>query len=225
MSDHEDIFAAIQAGDAGAVAELIAEDRAVAAARTPEGISALMLALYFAQGGIVGLIDAQLDDVDFFEAVALGRKDRVEDWVRTSSDLIGQHAPDGFTGLHLATFFGHSEIVELLLENGADPDAAATGPMNVRPLHSAAAGRKPETILPIVQALLSKGANINCAQNGGFTALHAAAAAGNEELLQFLIEKGADIAAKTDEGKGALDLAVEKGHESCAEILKAHAGQ
>ena len=150
MSDHEDIFAAIQAGDAGAVAELIAEDRAAAAARTPEGVSALMLALYFAQAGIVELIDEQLDEVDFFEAVALGRKDRVEHWVRTASDLVGQHAPDGFTGLHLATFFGHPGIVELLLGFGADPDAAATGSMNVRPLHSAAAGRKPEAIVPIV---------------------------------------------------------------------------
>jgi ankyrin repeat protein len=224
MSDQEDIFAAIKSGDSGAVAELIAEDRAVAAARTPEGVSALMLALYFAQGGIAEQIEAQLEEVDFFEAVALGRKDSVEDWVRTSPDLIGRHAPDGFTGLHLATFFGHPEIVELLLENVADPDIAATGSMNVRPLHSAAAGRKPEAIVPIVQALLSSGANINCAQNGGFTALHAAGAAGNQDLLQLLIEKGADVAAKTDAGKNALDLALEKGHESCAEVLKAQSG-
>ena len=224
MSDHEAIFAAIKAGDAGTVEELIAEDRAVAAARSPEGVSALMLSLYFAQGGIVGLIDAQLDEVDFFEAVALGRGNRVEEWVRTSPGLIEQHAPDGFTGLHLATFFGHPGIVELLLGFGADPEAAATGSMNVRPLHSAAAGRKPEAIVPIVQALLSSGANINCAQNGGFTALHAASAAGNQDLLQLLIKKGADVAAKTDAGKNALDLALEKGHESCAEVLKAQSG-
>lgn len=223
MSHHEDLFAAIKAGDAVAVEELIAVDKTVASARTPEGVSALMMALYFAQGGIVELLDAEVPEVDFFEAAALGRRNCVEAWVRTSPDLIEQHAPDGFTGLHLATFFGHPEVVELLLGHGADPDAAAIGSMNVRPLHSAAAGRKPESIVPIVQALLSKGADINRAQKGGFTALHSAAAAGKEDLLQLLIEKGADVTAKTDAGKSALDLAVEKGHESCAEILRTHA--
>jgi len=197
MGDHEELFAAIQDGDFGAVQELVQKDQ---------------------------LLAAQRSEVEFFEAVALGRIDRVEELTRTSPGLIGQHAPDGFTGLHLAAFFGHAEVIEVLLSYGADPDAAATGSMDVRPIHSAAAGRKPESIVPIVQALLSRGVGINRVQKGGFTALHAAAAAGNENLLRFLLEQGADAGAKTDDGKSAFDLADEKGHELCAEILKAHSG-
>jgi ankyrin repeat protein len=222
MGSYEELFAAIQAGDVEAAKGLVRTDPTVVSARTPEGVPALMMALYYAQNEIAELLASQRSEVDFFEAVALGQKDRVEESIGASRELIGQHASDGFTGLHLAAFFGHLELVELLLSYGADPDTTATGSMDVRPIHSAAAGRKPESIVPIVKALLSGGAGINRLQQGGFTALHAAAAAGNEELLRVLLGEGADAGTKTDDGKSAFDLAIQKGHELCAGILKAH---
>ena len=71
MADHEALFAAIQSGDVGAVQELVGKDRTVASAKTPEGVSALMMALYFAQDAIVELLAAQRPEVDFFEAAKI----------------------------------------------------------------------------------------------------------------------------------------------------------
>ncbi|HZD94580.1 MAG TPA: ankyrin repeat domain-containing protein, partial [Candidatus Sulfotelmatobacter sp.] len=58
----------------------------------------------------------------------------------------------GWTGLHSAAQGGHLEVVKLLLQHGADPNAREAGD-NTYPLHWAAASRH----LEIVRALLDAG--------------------------------------------------------------------
>lgn len=94
---------------------------------------------------------------------------------------------DGFPPLYLAAFFGHAEIVTLLLQMGADCNAVAQNGSAVEPLHSAVAGRDAR----IVERLLLAGAHVNARQNGGFTPLHAALQNEDHQIVALLRRRGA----------------------------------
>ncbi|KAF8206616.1 ankyrin repeat-containing domain protein [Mycena galopus ATCC 62051] len=89
----------------------------------------------------------------------------------------------------VASYYGHIKIVHILLENGADVNAA--GGEYGSSLQVAAAEGHTE----VVSILLEKGANINAA--GGYygSSLQAAAAEGHTEIVCSLLEKGANVNA------------------------------
>ncbi|MFC6748935.1 hypothetical protein [Deinococcus aquaticus] len=59
---------------------------------------------------------------------------------------------------------------------------------------------------------MAAGADVNAAQQGGFTPLMAAARSGDADLVAFLRAQGARVGARTeDEGLSAADLAREEG--------------
>jgi len=200
--------AAIEAGDGDAVDELLRSAPELARARRGD-LSAVMVAAYQGKPDIAHKLLAARGPADFFEAAALGLVDRVGAFVGWDPRCVVSRSPDGFTALHLASFFGHPDIVRRLLDHGVDVEPVADNPSKVRPLHSAVAGRSPE----VVDLLLQGGADPNVRQEGGFTPLMGAAAAGCEEMVRRLLEAGAEKGARTDDGKTALDLALERGHE------------
>ena len=61
---------------------------------------------------------------------------------------MSEYAPDGFTPVALAAFFGQPAAVKALIAAGADVNAAAKNGLKVAALHAAVAGGK----LDIVQA-------------------------------------------------------------------------
>ncbi|MCO5571552.1 hypothetical protein L7F22_025295 [Adiantum nelumboides] len=61
----------------------------------------------------------------------------------------------------------------------------------------------------LVKLLLTAGADINCIDNNGFTALHHAAAAGDRSLVKLLLVTGADLYARTKEGLFPMHLATD----------------
>ena len=95
---------------------------------------------------------------------------------------------DGFTPLHLASFFGAPAAAALLLDHGADVEAVSDNEMRVRPLHSAAAGGD----RAIVELLLARGADPNSTQRHGFTPLHAAIERKDQAMVDALLAAGAD---------------------------------
>jgi hypothetical protein len=72
--------------------------------------------------------------------------------------------------------------------------------------------------LPRVQHLLRLGADVDFADDSGFTALHHAVSSGFEDCVKELIDKGADINVATSCGV-ALNIAADKGRSHVAEIL------
>ncbi len=50
----------------------------------------------------------------------------VESVLRANPGIVNQTVGDGITALHMASFLGHSEIVDLLLNHGADVSFANT---------------------------------------------------------------------------------------------------
>jgi ankyrin repeat protein len=210
----ERLRVAIEAGDTGAVGQLLEKEPALASARY-DVLSAVMLAAYHRQPEIARALLGARGPADFFEAAALGLTERMKDFVGWDPGTEVSRSPDGFTALHLAAYFGHPETVRLLLDQGVDVEPVADNASRVRPLHSAVAGGSVEA----VELLLEAGAHVEARQSGGFTPLMGAAAGGSEELVRRLLDAGADRAAESDDGKTAADLARENGHERVAAQL------
>lgn len=215
MASTADIIEAIKADDAGAVRELLAADRTAGGARDEAGLSAVLTATYYGRGEILqALLEAE-PELDIFEAAAVGDSARVSELVE-ASDLVDAWSVDGFTALHLAAFFGHPAVAELLLAAGAEADVPARNPMKVTPLHSASASGRAD----IARALVERGADVNARQEGGFTPLHAAGQNGDQELAELLLTNGADPTMATNDGKTAADYARESGHGALLELLE-----
>lgn len=122
--------------------------------------------------------------------------------------------------LNGAVFHGHTELVQFLIENGADvnhplPDTGE------RPLHAALCKTDGPAFDDILQLLLHAGADPNVAttpgvETGGFmrdvytkgeTPLHRAAAFGSERAITLLREKGAIVDARDANGETPLSWA------------------
>ena len=200
------IFELIAAGDEDALAEALEADPGLAEERNPDGLSAVLYALYNGKADLVEpLLDAN-PALDVFDSAAVGRTRGLEELLDAEPALATSWSPDGFTALHLAAFFGQPDAAAILIERGADVNLVArNASIHVTPLHSAAAGAHAE----IVKLLLEHGADPNAAQDGGFTPLHSAAQNDDRESVEALLEAGADPSLASDEGKTPADLAGE----------------
>ena len=152
-----------------------------------------------------------------FAAAIQGKTDEVEQLVSGNRSLVSALSTDGWTPLHLASFFGAADTARFLLNRGADLNARSTNPMQNQALHAASAGNHAE----IVKLLIERGASANARQHGGWTALHAAAQNGNLEMAQTLITAGADVSARAENNQQPLDLALTKGHQKMVDLLEA----
>ena len=119
----------------------------------------------------------------------------------------------GYTALHRAAADGDEDVLTLLLENGADPNAATN--YGLTPLHSAIAAVRPAA----VRMLLARGANPHQALSHGLTPLHWAAIRGAAPIVEFLLAYGADPAARDANGRTARDWDELKGHRLLAASL------
>jgi ankyrin repeat protein len=189
-------------------------------ARTSTGDSAILTAVYNGRREIVNLLVARGASLTLFEACAAGEFDRVERLVTSEPD-VNRFSPDGWTPLHLAAFFGHANLVELLLARGADVAARSRNANGNTPLHAALAGNR----TMVVGLLIGGGADVNAADGEGFCPLHLAAANGNVDAVKALLAQGADPRATNAGGLTSLDLAQKGNHREAAAFLQKHLGR
>lgn len=206
-----ELIEAVKRGDLEAVQRLALADPTCVDAES-NGVPAVRLAVYYGQPQIAAALAGAGARLDVFSAAALGRLDAVQAAVAAEPTALGAFSSDGFPPLGLAAFFGHANVADWLLDQGADANAVARNPMRVQPLHSAAAGGH----LTIALRLLEHGAEVNARQEGGFVPLHAAAQNGQPDMTRLLLAHGADPDLATDDGKRAVDFARDGGH---AEVL------
>ena len=212
----EAFWEAVKGGRVEEALRLATEDPTLLKARDPNGASPISVAIYHHKLDVANVL-AAMTTLDLYEASALGRVDRIRQILTHDPRAASSRAPDGFTPVALAAFFGHADAARALIAAGADVNAAATNPFKVQALHAAVAGRN----LDIVRAVLAAGADPNAPQQAGFRPIHEAGANANRELAELLIAHGADPALSNDAGKSAIDLAREKGHTEFANWLAA----
>lgn len=118
------------------------------------------------------------------------------------------------TALHLAAAGHRTELVKLLLAQGADPNAAHNHRSGA-PLHYAADGcvGDPEynskQQLQTLRALLDAGAKVNMQDKNGATPLHRAVRTRSSDAVKYLLESGADPNLKNKPGSTPFHLAVQ----------------
>lgn len=213
----QQLFDAIKAGNVDDVRRLGAETPALLQARDASGASAILTAAYNMKPDVVNALIELGAPVDIFEAAVLGKIDRIQEILKASPARASEHAPDGFTPVALAAFFGQPAAVKALIAAGADVNAAAKNGLKVAALHAAVAGRNMEAI----KAVLAAGGDPNAQQQAGFRPIHEAGGNANRVLAELLLAHGADPSLTTDDGKSAIDLAREKGHGDFADWLAA----
>lgn len=223
MSNPDKMLEAVKAGKAAQVTKLLDADRALVNARAESGESAILLSIYYGHAEIRDLLIARGAEMNIFEAAAAGHLARLEELVHSAPGAMQTFSHDGFTPLHLAAFFGEKSAVDFLVSRGAEVNATSQNASALRPIHSAVAHRgDPAVALAIVRALVAAGAEINVAQHGGWTPLHAAAFHGHAPLVEFLLAQGADVRPKADNGQTALAMAAGKKHAEVAALLRRH---
>lgn len=215
MPDNSDFLNAVVSGNAETVRSLINANPALVSARDPQGVSALMHAVYRGRKEVVNILLTSHPDLDVFEAAALGQTQRLDELLTQSPSLVNDYSADGFTALHFAAYFSQPAAANLLIEHRANVAAVAKNPTKVMPLHSAASSRN----VAVVRQLLEHGAPANARQQAGYTPLHAAAQNGDIDSLETLLQHGADPTARNDDGKTPADVAKEKKHQHILDRL------
>jgi len=217
MPTPNDVIAAVQSADQAKLAQLLAENPALASARDTTGVSAIMHAIYrHSQEGLQALL-ATHPELDIFEAASVGDTARLSVLLATNPDLVNSFSADGFTALHFAAFFTQEAAARMLIERGANVSAVAKNPTQVMPLHSAASSRD----LAVARMLLEHGAPPNAKQQQGWTPLHACAQNGDKAIAELLLKHGVDPRIPNDNGVTPEQLAREKGFNDVAAILAA----
>src|SRR5476651_774775 len=184
---------AIKAGEFERVKAMVSADPTLIDARSRTGDSAILTAVYHRQKEIVNLLVARGATMSIFEACAAGEVERVERLLQESASGavgapgINDYSADGWTPLHLAAFFGHAKIAELLIAHQADVTARSRGTNGNTPLHAALAGNHKF----VAGVLIAHGADVHELNGEAKTPLSLATEKNHREAAALLRRYGA----------------------------------
>jgi len=133
------------------------------------------------------------------------------------ADLDKPNTTEGGPPAGIVAQFGHTAMVQLLYDLGADVHRAR--PDGTRPILGAAGNGHVKTVF----LLLSLRADVNTRDNEGRSACWKSAYQGHAEVISTLLNARADVNA-TAQGYSPADVAKHNGHKSALEILLRAAG-
>ena len=158
-------------------------------------------------------------DKPIHKAAYKGDLKKVKEIIDRDPNQINVQDAQGFTPLHLASGKGHIEIVEFLLNHGADIELEIFN--GETPLMLAARYARYgqyETI----KTLLEHGAKVNHKDENGRTALHNAAMYRGKEIMNLLISYGADVNTRDKDQTTPLHQAAMLNNIEAAKALVEH---
>uniref|UniRef100_A0A7N8XUK3 Poly [ADP-ribose] polymerase n=1 Tax=Mastacembelus armatus TaxID=205130 RepID=A0A7N8XUK3_9TELE len=138
---------------------------------------------------------------ELFEACRSGDLERVRKLVTAENVNSRDTAGRKSTPLHFAAGFGRKNVVDFLLQNGANVYARDDG--GLISLHNACSFGHAE----VVRLLLHHGADANARDNWNYTPLHEAAIKGKIDVCIVLLQHGAEPTVRNTDSRTALDLA------------------
>jgi ankyrin repeat protein len=102
MELREELLTAIQQADLATVERLIAMDRSLVNSQDAQGISAVMVSVYYGKPEITSLLLKKRPRLNLYDACAIGKVDRVKSILKRKPKLLNEFAPEGFQPLGLA---------------------------------------------------------------------------------------------------------------------------
>ncbi|TGO66537.1 hypothetical protein BOTNAR_0059g00190 [Botryotinia narcissicola] len=159
-------------------------------------------------------IDSKITDRGkslLMEAVKMGHSVVTTFLLEKSTDMNFTGKAHNTSPLQLAVICGHTNIVKLLLEKGAEPDYQSS---HMIPLMTASS----EGQLSIVELLLEYGAKIDCRDSSNETPLMVAIHKGYLDMVKLLLERGAKVDYKSGY-RTPLAIASSEGHLNIVELL------
>ena len=122
--------------------------------------------------------------------------------------LASQRLPNGETPLMAALYRGHGEVVDALIEAGAEIDVFA-----------AAATGRPEDLRRTLNE-----ATVNAVAYDGWTPLHAATAGRHSDAALLLLERGADASVVDSGGYTPQQIAAQNNLDSVTAAMASRRG-
>lgn len=153
----------------------------------------------------------------FMLASGSGCVDCVRACLDAGGDLSLADRAGGGTPLFWATVHDRTEVVNFLIEQGAEI-MTPSGDGETAVMRSAGAGGSIETM----RLLLDAGAEVNTRDNQGCTAIWYAAGGGDADRVRALIEQGADVNIAADTTMTPLMRAARYGDAARVTLLAAH---
>lgn len=221
-----DVFAVVRRGNLAALEAMLTSDPALLHKTDPSGATPLMVAAYTRDGiGFVRpednpafvLIAARLPAPNLFEACLLNRSDLVRAAIAADPGQARAASQNGRTLLHYAAYAGDLEIIDALLDAGADIDAPAAGVFLSPPIVQAILGDRTAA----VERLVARGARLDVRLDDGSTPLHEAAQLGRDEIVRILLRAGAAPAVRRSDGRTPAESALLRRHSQTARIIDA----
>ncbi len=204
------------------IVKSLLKDGALVNAAGQQGQTPLHIAAYNGQDSIVKILlengaDANIKNENgltpIFLAISQGKVKAAKLLLEAKNATTNPTDSNGLTPLHKSATVGNKEMVQLLLDKGAE--LHAKDPNGNTALHLAAYFGKEDA----VKILLERKAAVDARSHKDTTPLDYAVLQGQEGVVKILLEQGALANVKTVDLLNILSLALKKGHLSIAKVL------
>jgi len=154
-------------------------------------VVAFILTFYFGVRYVANWIEGGHDFLELQDAIARGNLEEIERALNASASPNVRSPDGGKTALHVAVEKDNKEVVEFLLDHGADPNAKDE--WGRTPLQIAAYNSAETTGL-----LLANGADPDVVDQRDSSPLHAAAYNGNIDTVRLLVSHGVALHGRSN---------------------------
>ncbi len=213
------LYIAIQGNDIPSVKRIIKDHPNQLTDVNEYGITPILYALYTNKPDIAKLLYQAKHTFTIHECVGMDDLSCVADILDKAPEKAMEFSMDGWTPLHLAAFWGHQDMLDMLLKRGAQIDRPSLSDASFgnSPLQAAIGKGQ----VKAVRLLLERGANVAFSQEPShLTPLHIAASRSNIEIVQLLLEWGADPQVMSADFLTPIDVAKERNHLEIVQLLE-----